>query len=240
MMTYSRAGVNDNFRAMMAFQVERAREHFRKGRQLMPLLTPRSRVCPEMLHATYSRLLDRIEAAGYNVFGRRVSLSAREKLALMARLWANGLAARAAGKVVVVGGGLAGMAAACDLADRGHPVTLMEKRPFLGGRAFSFPEPETGREIDNGQHVFLGCCTAYVDFLRRLGVLHNTHVPAAPGRPHTRRRKAGDAPQRQPARALPPRALAAPLPAPVLGREAARPVRRPPHLRRRPAGERAG
>ena len=81
------------------------------------------------------------------------------------------------GKVVVVGGGLAGMAAACDLADRGHPVTLMEKRPFLGGRAFSFPEPDTGQEIDNGQHVFLGCCTAYIDFLDKLGVSDNTYIP---------------------------------------------------------------
>ena len=81
------------------------------------------------------------------------------------------------GKVVVIGGGLAGMAAACDLADRGHPVALMEKRPFLGGRAFSFREPDTGQEIDNGQHVFLGCCTAYIDFLKKLGALHNTHIP---------------------------------------------------------------
>ena len=69
------------------------------------------------------------------------------------------------------------MAAACDLADRGHPVVLMEKRPFLGGMAFSFPDPDAGREIDNGQHVFLGCCTAYVSFLEKLGVLHNTHIP---------------------------------------------------------------
>ncbi len=69
------------------------------------------------------------------------------------------------------------MAAACDLADRGHPVVLMEKRPFLGGRAFSFPEPDTGQEIDNGQHVFLGCCTAYMDFLEKLGALDNTHIP---------------------------------------------------------------
>ena len=69
------------------------------------------------------------------------------------------------------------MAAACDLADRGHPVVLMEKRPFLGGRAFSFPEPDTGQEIDNGQHVFLGCCTAYMDFLAKLGALDNTHIP---------------------------------------------------------------
>ena len=89
-----RGAVNDNFRDLMRFQVERAREYFRKGRQLMPLLSPRSRACPAVLHGTYSRILDRIEASGYNVFGRRVGLSTREKLLLMARLWANGLAAR--------------------------------------------------------------------------------------------------------------------------------------------------
>ena len=89
-----RGVVNDNFRELMRFQVERAREYFKKGRQLLPLLSPRSRACPAVLHGTYSRILDRIEGSGYNVFGRRVGLSTREKLLLMARLWANGLAAR--------------------------------------------------------------------------------------------------------------------------------------------------
>ncbi len=90
--------VNDNFRDLMRFQVERAREYFRNGKRLLPLLSPRSRACPAVLHGTYSRLLDRIEASGYNVFGKRVSLSTGEKLVLMARLWANGIAARASGR----------------------------------------------------------------------------------------------------------------------------------------------
>ncbi|MXY00831.1 MAG: NAD(P)-binding protein [Chloroflexi bacterium] len=80
--------------------------------------------------------------------------------------------------VVVLGGGLAGIAAACELAAAGRRVQLVEKRPFLGGRAFSFPEPETGQEIDNGQHVFLGCCHAYIALLERLGVLGNTQLAA--------------------------------------------------------------
>ena len=78
--------------------------------------------------------------------------------------------------VVVLGGGLAGIAAACELAAAGRAVTLIEKRPFLGGRAFSFREPETGQEIDNGQHVFLGCCLAYIGLLERLGVTASTHL----------------------------------------------------------------
>ena len=90
--------INDSFRGLMRFQVERARDYFTSGKRLLPLLPARSRACPAVLHGTYSRLLDRIEASGYNVFGRRISLSTRGKLVLMARLWVNGMAARAAGK----------------------------------------------------------------------------------------------------------------------------------------------
>ena len=68
--------ITDNFRDLMRFQVERARERFRRGKRLLPLLSPSSRACPAMLHDTYSRLLDRIEASGYRVFGNRIGLSA--------------------------------------------------------------------------------------------------------------------------------------------------------------------
>ena len=78
--------------------------------------------------------------------------------------------------VVVLGGGLAGLSAARCLLDRGYGVTLVEKRPFLGGRAFSFHDPQAGCEVDNGQHIFMGCCTYYLDFLRALGVLDRTYM----------------------------------------------------------------
>ncbi len=68
---------------------------------------------------------------------------------------------------VVVGGGLAGIAAALRLSDAGRSVTLLERRPRLGGAAFSFRRGEL--TIDNGQHVFLRCCTAYRDLIERLG-----------------------------------------------------------------------
>ncbi|WP_375475584.1 hydroxysqualene dehydroxylase HpnE [uncultured Jatrophihabitans sp.] len=69
--------------------------------------------------------------------------------------------------VVVVGGGLAGIAAALRAADRGCAVTLLESRPRLGGAAFSFRRGEL--TVDNGQHVFLRCCAAYRWFLDRVG-----------------------------------------------------------------------
>ncbi|SEP58291.1 squalene-associated FAD-dependent desaturase [Streptomyces sp. yr375] len=67
---------------------------------------------------------------------------------------------------VVVGGGLAGVTAALALADAGVRVTLLEGRPRLGGLAFSFRRGEL--TVDNGQHVYLRCCTAYRWFLDRI------------------------------------------------------------------------
>lgn len=72
--------------------------------------------------------------------------------------------------VTVVGGGLAGIAAACALADSGFHVQLLERRPYLGGRASSYEHPGTGETIDNCQHVLIGRCTALLDIYRRLGV----------------------------------------------------------------------
>jgi zeta-carotene desaturase len=65
---------------------------------------------------------------------------------------------------------LAGLAAACALAEAGFRVTLFERRPYLGGRASSYQHPGTGEIVDNCQHVLLGCCTNLLDFYRRTGV----------------------------------------------------------------------
>lgn len=75
----------------------------------------------------------------------------------------------AARNVLVVGGGIAGLAAAVRLAESGVRVTLLETRRKLGGRATSFKDVRTGRVLDNCQHVVLGCCTNYLDLLGRLG-----------------------------------------------------------------------
>jgi hydroxysqualene dehydroxylase len=76
------------------------------------------------------------------------------------------------GRVVVVGGGLAGIASALRCADLGARVTLVEVRPRLGGAAYSFERD--GLSLDNGQHVFLRCCTAYRELLERLGAMDAT------------------------------------------------------------------
>lgn len=78
--------------------------------------------------------------------------------------------------VVVVGGGLAGIAAALECADGGARVTLVERRRNLGGLTWSFRHGDMW--IDNGQHVFLRCCDEYLAFLRRIGGLDDVEMPA--------------------------------------------------------------
>src|ERR1700689_5535860 len=75
-------------------------------------------------------------------------------------------------RVLVIGGGLAGQSCAVALAEAGFGVRLLEKRPHLGGRATSYTLPD-GNEVDNCQHVTLGCCTNLADFYRRAGAEAN-------------------------------------------------------------------
>ncbi|HXX48998.1 MAG TPA: hydroxysqualene dehydroxylase HpnE [Myxococcota bacterium] len=76
--------------------------------------------------------------------------------------------------IAVVGGGLAGMAAALACGDAGAEVTLCEARPRLGGATFS--TELQGLAVDNGQHVFLRCCTEYLGFLERVGAREKTAI----------------------------------------------------------------
>jgi len=80
----------------------------------------------------------------------------------------------ATGRVAVVGAGLAGLAAGIELKDAGYEVELFERSRLLGGRATSFTVG--GHEVDNGQHVFLGCCGEFMGFARRLGMAPHLHM----------------------------------------------------------------
>ncbi len=78
-------------------------------------------------------------------------------------------------KVIVIGGGFAGLSAATSLASRGFQVTVLEGRQVLGGRAYSFKDGQTGDSVDNGQHLFMGCYRETQVFLERIGALDNLH-----------------------------------------------------------------
>jgi squalene-associated FAD-dependent desaturase len=77
-------------------------------------------------------------------------------------------------RALIIGGGLAGISAALTLADAGIEVTLLERRPHLGGLTTSIER--NGYSFDNGQHVFLGCCSAYRELLNRVGASDKVYL----------------------------------------------------------------
>lgn len=133
------------------------------------------------------------------------------------------------GRIAVIGAGLAGLTAALDLAEAGRRVVLIERRPYAGGKAFSFTDPRGGAELDNGQHITMRCCTALEALLERIG-LHGfvdyqdgLRVPVFD--PVTRRR--GEIAARQPALARRMLRRNRPVPAPF---HLAASIARYPHL----------
>ena len=192
----------------MAFEAERARAYLAEGLRLLDSLDRRSALCVGTFAGLYRETLDRIEASGFDVFGEKTRLSAPRE--------ARRRGARAAAvKVAVVGGGLAGLAAALDLVDAGHAVTVYEARPTLGGAVQTLPEREGDPEPppDNGQHIALGCFTEYLRFLERVG--EGGSYPAHPARAaRARRGRRGRVDRAEPARASQVPAPAAARPAP--------------------------
>lgn len=84
------------FAAMMRVQGERAHDYFQRGRRLLPLLDLRSRMCANVLQGVYADILKRIEARDYDVLSERVSLSGREKMASIGKLWLQAALVRGA------------------------------------------------------------------------------------------------------------------------------------------------
>ena len=173
-------------RAMLREQAARAEQLYTAGARLLPLIAPDSRPALWVLTTIYHRLLTRIESAKYNVFSKRIRVPTWEKLLLLSRGLARTLAARVRGRqvpaprseaaladrprrIAIVGAGVAGLAAGCALAEAGYTVTLFERRPYVGGRASSYPHPGSGQTIDNCQHILLGCCTNLRSLLSRVG-----------------------------------------------------------------------
>jgi zeta-carotene desaturase len=170
----------DGFNELIAFQAARARDYYEQSAPLEAHLTRSCRAACGAITQIYRGLLDKIIERPGRVLDERVRLNTPRKIGI-ALLVASGCARELPQavttqsdhpnlKAVVIGGGVAGIAAAVRLAQSGARVTLVETSKRLGGRATSFVDPDTGELLDNCQHVLMRCCTCLLDLYQRLGV----------------------------------------------------------------------
>ncbi|MCE0483694.1 MAG: hydroxysqualene dehydroxylase HpnE [Methylacidiphilales bacterium] len=174
---------SERMRQLFRFQHHRARHYFAKAHRLMaPSDRPRL-LAAEIMREVYEELLNKIERHHFDVMTSPVKVSKLAKIWLPFRAKAKEKQALprppAPKKVVVLGAGCAGLAAAAELVLRGHDVTLLEGRALLGGRAHSFVDSKTGLVLDNGQHILMGCYHETLGLLRQLGVRDRLYSPPA-------------------------------------------------------------
>lgn len=175
---YSRAelerGIIDD-RALRAFRLMGERsEHFyaAAARALHPADRPNMRAA-QVMRGVYYDVLRRIRERGYDVWRHDARLPRWRKAWLLGGAMIGErrrhAAPRRSARVAVLGAGVAGLAAAVDLARAGHRVTLVDALASAGGRAHSFRDPATGDTIDNGQHILMGCYRQTIAFLETVG-----------------------------------------------------------------------
>ena len=159
---------------LMRFEVDRARGYYNAALPLLQMVHGSGRPGLCAMIEIYSGILEKIEKSHYDVFSSRISLSTSQEAIDRGEDAAEVAPERRPAipaSVAVIGGGVAGLACACELVDAGCDVTLLEAANRLGGRARSFRDKETGELIDNCQHVILGCCEAAAGFLEKIGSL---------------------------------------------------------------------
>ncbi len=172
---------SEKMRQLFRFQHHRARHYFAKAHRLMVPSDRPKLIAAEIMREVYEGLLNEIERRNFDVMTSPVKLSKLAKARLVFRAKAREQRAPvrppAPKKVVVIGAGYAGLAAAAELILRGHDVTLLESRALLGGRAHSFADSKSGQILDNGQHILMGCYHDTLALLRQLGVEERLYSP---------------------------------------------------------------
>jgi squalene synthase HpnD len=173
---------SEKMRQLFRFQHHRARHYFAKAHRLIVPSDRPKLLAAQIMREVYEELLNEIERRNFDVMTAPVKFGKlRKYVYLPARAKRKEKRAMspppAPKKVVVLGAGYAGLAAATELILRGHEVTLVEGRALLGGRAHSFVDAKSGLTLDNGQHVLMGCYHETLALLEHLGVRNRLYAP---------------------------------------------------------------
>ncbi|ACD84261.1 hydroxysqualene dehydroxylase HpnE [Candidatus Methylacidiphilum infernorum] len=163
-------------REFFRFQYLRAKHYFAKSSKLIHPSDRPKLLAAEIMSAVYRAILEKIRAKQFNVFHHSIRLSKSQKLASIFKVLVTNFFDRRGEhsfsppkKIVVLGGGFAGLSAAIELNNLGHDVVLLESKSMLGGRAGSFKHPRVGETIDTGQHVMMGCYHHTLELIEKLG-----------------------------------------------------------------------
>jgi squalene-associated FAD-dependent desaturase len=173
-------------RRLFHLQYFRAKHYFNKARRLIAPEDREALRAAFLMGAFYEAILEKIKASNFHLTHRRVRIPKWQKLRLLRRVLREntlpepsgtmmaGMGKRGAPRhLAVIGGGVAGIAAAIQATLDGDTVTLLEARPELGGRAASFtarPGNATAQEIPHGHHAMFGCYQAFLHLANTLGV----------------------------------------------------------------------
>ena len=130
----------------------------------------------QIMRGIYFEMLQTACAQNYDIWHRPIAFSKVKKAWLMQRTIRHEKnlqhSSTPSKKILILGGGVAGLSAAIHLTRSGHDITLIEARQTLGGRSHSFRDPKTGDIIDNGQHILMGCYHATLELLQKVGSQH--------------------------------------------------------------------
>lgn len=163
---------NSNTRNYFRHFAIRAEHYYNRAQRYLSKEEQQNMIAAELMRDIYWAVLQKIIRLDYNVFAHSASLNKLEKLYYIFKnlFWPfyKTPKLKPPKKVLIIGAGWAGQAAAVNLAKQGHIVTLLETRKFIGGRAHSFKELTLNETVDNGQHILMGCYHETLKFLQEL------------------------------------------------------------------------
>ncbi|MEZ5405791.1 MAG: hydroxysqualene dehydroxylase HpnE [Verrucomicrobiia bacterium] len=169
-------------RALNLFRLigERSFSLYAAAERALPPEDKPNMLAAQIMRSIYFEMLQKAQEQDYDIWHKPIAFSKMKKAWLMQRairqerkkVKKKKYDLAPTKKILILGGGVAGLSAAVHLTRSGHEITLIEARQTLGGRSHSFRDPKTGDNIDNGQHILMGCYHATLELLHRIGSQH--------------------------------------------------------------------